>query len=264
MRLRGGMNPRGILLRKWSIDTPLLKIAARQAGSGVQQADARPPMPLRTLGGSRRAVRPCDVQPDWPATTDTWCWYCCHPFDGPPLPMPIKYDDRRDIFHVSGTFCSWPCMKKYNGESTSYLKAVNATTITLFHKRCTGVLASIKPAPPRIALRVFGGSMSIDEFRAASAGNTTLHTLPARMIMHHASLEETTSKPRGKVQDMKETICFKDVSARNETLRLKRPKPLQNNRNTLERTLGINAMMVCAAPATGDVPPPPPSKKTKT
>jgi hypothetical protein len=29
------------------------------------------------------------------------------------------------------------------------------------------------------------------------------------------------------------------VSTKNEPLRLKRPKPLQHNRNTLERTMGI-------------------------
>ena len=36
-------------------------------------------------------------------------------------------------------------------------------------------------------------------------------------------------------------MSFTDVSTKNETLRLKRPKPLQNNKNLLERTMGISA-----------------------
>jgi hypothetical protein len=158
--------------------------------------------------------------------------------------MPIKYDDRKNVFHVTGTFCSWACMKKHNGESVSYLKHVNATLITLFHKRCTGKMADrIVPAPPRVALRVFGGTMTIDEFRAASDKGVLIGTLPPKMIVHHATLEENATRPKAKVHDMEETICFKDATTRNETLRLKRPKPLQKDRNTLERIMGINALL---------------------
>ena len=192
---------------------------------------------------------------DYPTSTDQWCWHCCHPFDTQPLPMPVKYDERRDIFHVMGTFCSFACMKAYNGESASYLKYVNANNITLFHKRCTGRLRGIRRAPPRVALRVFGGHMSIEEFRASSERAVEYCVLPPRMIVHSQALHETelaaqrhtAASARKPAADLHTVVDFKDVSTKNETLRLKRPKPLQNSRNLLERTMGINAF--CGAPA---------------
>ncbi len=249
------MNPRGALLQAWVIDTPLLAppspaagprvtVAAGDGTTGGGTGDSTGGgggLPLMQLGHKR--VRPCTTSSDWPARTDVWCWYCCHPFTGPPLPMPIKYDDRRDVFHVTGTFCSWACMKAHNSESSGYLKNVNAMHIALFHRRCTGKVGRIPPAPPRIALRVFGGSLGIDEFRAASEQGRTFNVLPPKMIVHHAALEETSVKARPKPCNLAETVSFKDASAKNETLRLKRPKPLQHNRNTLERAMGINALM---------------------
>lgn len=236
------MNPRGILLRKWAIDTPLLERAADKRQHHHQDV---PHLPLRFIGKKR--VRPCDTRSDWPVRTDVWCWYCCHAFDTPPLPMPIKYDDRRDIFHVMGTFCSWPCMKAANSESNSYLKNVNAMNITLFYKRCTGQLGRVRPAPPRLMLRAFGGSMSIEDFRGASENPSSYRVLPAKMIVHHAAIEEASTKAKHKPCNLAESVNFKDVSAKNETLRLKRPKPLQGSKNTLERAMGINALMMAAA-----------------
>ena len=210
--------------------------------------------------GGPKTVRVRDQEGNWPTKSDLWCWYCCHPFDTQPLPMPTKHDDRRDVFHVTGNFCSWACMKAHNLRSASYTKSINANTITLFHKRCTGVMRGIRAAPPRMTLAVFGGSMSIEEFRAASGKPLEYTVLPPRMITHHQSVEETDTtyrqhppvahKPRARAApDLSSVVDFKNVSTKNETLRLKRPKPLQNTRNLLERTMGINAL--------GKKPPPP-------
>lgn len=218
---------------------------------------AAPATRLRMVRGNRKHVRvasgatAADSDDDWPQTTDQWCWYCCHPFDTRPLPMPIKYDDRRDVFHVTGTFCSWACMKAHNGHSSSYMKSVVANYITLFHRRCTGKLAGIRPAPPRQALRVFGGTMTIEQFRRASEHDVEYCILPPKMVVHHQVVHEQQNTARlvsmqankRAAPDLGQVVCFKDVATKNETLRLKRPKPLQNNRNLLERTMGIGALV---------------------
>ena len=161
--------------------------------------------------------------------------------------MPIRYDDRRDEFHVMGNFCSWACMKTFNSESTSYMKTVITTIITLFHKRCTGVLRGIRAAPPRISLRVFGGHLSIEEFRGARDGVERC-VLPPRMVVHDIVVmeQDRAATARGKVLDARAppdlgaVVDFKAVSTKNETLRLKRPKPLKNNnRNLLEQVMGL-------------------------
>lgn len=183
---------------------------------------------------------------EWPVTTAVWCWHCCHPFDTRPLPMPTKYDSHRDLFHVMGTFCSWACMKSYNSDSTSYLKNVTAMYITLFHKRCTGVLRGIRPAPPRVALKAFGGHMSIDEFRGASDRGVMYDILPPRMIIHRHAVHEkhVADGPRRIARNLQEVVSFDNAAAKNEPLRLKRSKPLQKDRNLLERTMGITVETV--------------------
>lgn len=236
-----------------SIDAPLARSLLDSPGVGAAAAGGR----LLMVGGAKRLrvsgpAGATGVQsrqeryPEYPTKTDQWCWFCCHPFHTRPLPMPIKYDSLRDTFHVMGTFCSFACMKSFNGESSSYLKHVNANNITLFHKRATGKLRGIKPAPPRVALRVFGGHMSIDEFRAAADTAVEYCVLPPRMILHSQALHEIdqsrqSNKPHRPAPDLRAVVSFNDVSTKNETLRLKRPKPLQNNRNLLERTMGISA-----------------------
>ena len=176
-----------------------------------------------------------------------WCWHCCHPFDTQPLPLPIAYDDRRDVYRVMGTFCSWACMKAFNLESRSYLTPAVPNIVTLFRKRCTGALKGIRPAPPRIALRVFGGRLTIEEFRAAAEGAVEHVVLPPRMVEHELVVLQRNAgaATRNRVlaakapPDLAAVVNFKDVSTKNETLRLKRSKPLVNTRNQLERAMGL-------------------------
>lgn len=108
-----------------------------------------------------------DKPSTWPTHTDVCCWHCCHPFEGPPVPLPTSYDSRLDAFGVVGTFCSFSCAKAYNYDSNK-THVATMHLITLLRKRATGVVGGIVPAPPRRMLQMFGGPMSIEEFRAAS------------------------------------------------------------------------------------------------
>lgn len=211
-----------------------------------------PPTRLHVVRGFTKRLRVGDEAPagstPWSSRTSTWCWHCCHPFDTQPLPLPIRYDDRRDEFHVMGNFCSWACMKTFNSESTSYMKTVISTIITLFHKRCTGVLSGIRAAPPRISLKAFGGHLSIAEFRGVHEVERCV--LPPRMVVHDivvmeqdraATVRSKTMEARAP-PDLGAVVDFKAVSTKNETLRLKRPKPLKNNnRNLLEQVMGFGS-----------------------
>ena len=241
------MNPRALLLRKNAIDTTLVQ----EEEEPYDPSSASFVLNLSVI--SNRDVRPnssSHSNTHWPQTSDALCWYCCHGFTGAPLPMPVKYDDKRDIFHVTGIFCSWACMKSYNGESTSYLKHANANVITMFRKRCTGKLGvigcdrklkdHIVPAPPRILLKAFGGSMTIDEFRATSSAGKIFNIMPPRLIIHNALVEERNLAPTI-APNLNANVSFDKVRKTNETLRLKRPKPLTSH-NLLERTMGISTM----------------------
>ena len=102
---------------------------------------------------------------NWPQKTDAACYWCCHKFDTMPLFLPVKYDSKRDTFEIYGNFCSWSCMKAFNINSKSASAYRRCTIIQLLHKRLYGMTQKIPCAENRYKLKLFGGNMTIDEFR---------------------------------------------------------------------------------------------------
>lgn len=196
------------------------------------QAAAPAPEPIIVVGAARM---------DRPPRGGTLCWYCAHAFEGRAYPMPIKYDDKRDLFYVTGAFCGFPCMKRFNSERDSYLKHTNATTISLFVKRCLGRVTPVRSAPPRCALAAFGGTMSIAQFRGATEN---WQIVPPKMVsVDTVVAEQRSCRVKPKAANLATAVDFKDVQVKNETLKLRRHKPLQKDRNALERTMGINQLL---------------------
>lgn len=108
----------------------------------------------------------------WPAGTDVCCWYCTYGFDSSPIALPVRYDDKRRVFYVTGVFCTWGCAKRYNGERDYVGKLLSGTLLTLFRHKILGNSATNDPRPygitlppHRSMLKRFGGSMTIEEFR---------------------------------------------------------------------------------------------------
>ena len=97
-----------------------------------------------------------------------WCWWCCHPFEGTPLNIPVKYDDRRKKFDTTGNFCSWSCMKTYALDKYGVGRGslVCSNMVMMRRRMYGGKLESVTPAPWRYRLNVFGGDMTIEEFRS--------------------------------------------------------------------------------------------------
>lgn len=96
--------------------------------------------------------------------TDVACYWCCHKFENEHLGMPIKY--RNGVFEVVGCFCSFECMCAYNFYSNEnnhniweVYNLINIMSNKMNYEKC------IYPAPPRKCLTMFGGYMTIDDFR---------------------------------------------------------------------------------------------------
>lgn len=107
-----------------------------------------------------------------PPKTDAACWWCCHTFDWHPLSLPVHYDEKRNKFKVSGNFCSWNCMKAFNGRTNSVNKFRQHQYIhDLFRKIVLDKNGKPFPykhiplAPSRWTLKLFGGTKTIEEFR---------------------------------------------------------------------------------------------------
>ena len=101
----------------------------------------------------------------WPDKTDIYCWWCCHPFDTRPVPLPTEYDSKRERWRFKGIFCSWECVKGYNGHECDTKYALRSELIFLMYKKIHGKGRTIKTAPPRETLKIFGGYLSISDFR---------------------------------------------------------------------------------------------------
>lgn len=167
-----------------------------------------------------------------------WCWWCCHPIEGEPLHLPLKYDEMRRTFHTAGYFCSWPCMKSYNLGSNHYKMYEIQQFITLMRKQCYGKIESLRCAPKRQALKVFGGTMTIEEFRGE--GDAPLLKKPN--IESEELIEKlivTKSVQYENSNDRRLLKNIQDSNAPSEQLKLKRTKPLKRTESALEKSLNL-------------------------
>jgi hypothetical protein len=180
---------------------------------------------------------------EWPTSTQVHCYWCCHGFSTPPLGLPIRYLNGR--FHVIGCFCSLECASAYNFDHMGRDSVddclmrhglLNALSVKL------GLATIVRQAPDRLALQIFGGHMSIQEFRAHSSsisGSTSrliMNTPPMHCVTQH--IEEISD------HDLQSEYRYVPldtdrISRYQEKVRLSRTKPLSNFKNTLDHTMNI-------------------------
>ena len=114
-----------------------------------------------TLMGAHTDLR------QWPSSTDICCWNCCHTFKGVPVPATSTLDSRKTgkLTKCHGVFCSFNCAKRFILDKNTHGAWEASTLLSMLHKRITGHHAPIRTAPPRICLTMFGGNMTIAEYR---------------------------------------------------------------------------------------------------
>ena len=116
---------------------------------------------------------------EWPKTTDICCWYCCHRFDTQPVCIPANHNQLERYFEVFGIFCSWNCAKSYIQQSYSSESSEQLMWMRIMAKQVFGTtLKQFHAAPPRIFLKMFGGHLTIEEFRRTSTVSNTVAVTP--------------------------------------------------------------------------------------
>ena len=115
-------------------------------------------------------------------------------------------------------------------------------------RQMTNNLGRITKAPDRYALKAFGGTMTIEEFRSVTSDTFPVVTLPdesyrIQTVGTKTVLQEIVAPaPKSHHQEINTTekmSAIQNSTTHNEPLRLKRPKPLKRDQNNLESTLGI-------------------------
>lgn len=91
---------------------------------------------------------------------DTHCFWDCHPFKNKSIPLILNYNPLNKEYTGFGHFCSPNC-------ALAYLHNMNISQNDRWTSK--GLMKSffknISPAPPRESLKIFGGPLSIDQYR---------------------------------------------------------------------------------------------------
>ena len=176
---------------------------------------------------------------EWPMSTNNVCFWCCHTFHSTPFGVPTKYIDGK--FHVFGCLCSLECTSAYNFYSTEIKhdpwEAYNLINLLA---RKIQYCDLVKMAPPRHALKMFGGYMEIDEFRSHCKSNKMINTHTFPMVAMIQQLEEVNEEDQySNRKNMFIPVDKQKLFLLESKVKLERTKPLFMNKNTLDHTMNL-------------------------
>lgn len=165
---------------------------------------------------------------------DLNCWWCCHKFSNNPLFLPTKFE--KNVFWVKGYFCSFSCMITYNKNIKDNKVNERNSLIYLMRKKmynCQDL--EISYALPRETLKIFGGKLTIEEFREKSKNcKSNVNIFYPPMIPIVPKIEESTEIDHIKWKHTSKYF----MNEASKTLKLQRNKPL-TKKNTLEKYMNI-------------------------
>lgn len=102
-----------------------------------------------------------------PTNTDILCHWCKHACPYSPIGCPIKYSEKsKEHYLVDGIFCSFNCCLSHINDNSH--KSLYDNSIFLLHKMYKDLNSKeiqINPASDWRLLKIFGGHLTIDEFR---------------------------------------------------------------------------------------------------
>jgi hypothetical protein len=110
--------------------------------------------------------------------------------------------------------------------------------IVILRKKVYNIVTPIRSAPWRFSLKVFGGTLTIEEFRKNETKDTPAMVASPFIDEKTESVDFVKRVTQLRISDSKMQEISSSVGS-NETLRLKRTKPLKRDENNLEKTLGI-------------------------
>ena len=156
------------------------------------------------------------AEPEWPTRTSIACWHDCHTFDTIPIPIPKTMrnpgNDSSNLYTVYGVFCSANCAVAYILDRNTYdqqqlIMLFKQMAVNVFNLPSTEVFA-FQPAPPRIFLKLFGGHLSIDDFRRSSLkARNALLTPP--FISYSMVLEENVRVSQARASELTHALLVK-------------------------------------------------------
>ena len=180
--------------------------------------------------------------------TDLICWWCVHALPQKPcVHLPIRYDEKRNIFGTIGNFCSWQCAKAYAIDMGTSRAGEIQSLLAMMRLRAIGHHEKLWPAPKRQALACFGGTMTIEEFRTfgGRVEPPIIHYPFEKRYVPIIGSEGAKGAQAGAVvvtapeNSQAKLRAIENSVTSGDSLKLKRSKPLARSASKLESALGI-------------------------
>lgn len=179
----------------------------------------------------------------WLQNTNVSCFWCCHGFDHTPWGVPTKYDSSTGVFALSGIFCSPNCALAHllEYEHNNNLLWEKVSLLNLLHYKIYMNDENLVPAPDKLCLKMFGGPLAVDEFRALTIKNNKNYyvNFPPCNILSPV-LEET--KKIFNQDSFFIPIDKKRINRIQTELKIKRTNSVNKSRNTLDSVMKIQGM----------------------
>lgn len=174
-----------------------------------------------------------------PESSDSACYWCCHSFSNRPVVLPIR--DTGEHLIVMGNFCCPECAMAYlfDIHQDSHTRWEQLSLLNrIYTEACNG---KITPAPPRTVLRLFGGSLSIQEYRQLIQSHKVrvdVHLPPMVSILATMDTKPIDFYDANITKNVSETVKERLQKAE-EVLRLRRTKPLKAWESTLDACINL-------------------------
>ena len=178
-----------------------------------------------------------------PESTHVACYWCAHSFSSQPFIIPES--ERNGIYKVYGNFCSSECAMAYLLKESLDPHIRWDRMALLYRIYDIDGKGRIYPAPPRESLKLFGGPLTIESYRA------TLHSKKVRVDLHVPPMVSIIGSIDTKPIDFYDTsmknnmtlLPFDKIQKAEEGLRLKRSKPLKDKESTLDSCMNLEIKM---------------------
>ena len=176
---------------------------------------------------------------DRPKQTNILCFWCNSKFEGCPWGIPTKYVN--DKFELYGIFCSPKCTLAHilqNYQNDDYIWET-VSLLNLLYFKIYGKYENLIPSLDKISLKQFGGSLDEEQYREIILQNEKGYSIefpPCNNII--PVLEEIYKKTNLNATFI--PIDKNRIKKAGDELKLKRYKPINHNKKTLDDCMSIN------------------------
>lgn len=214
--------------------------------SEQKKKEATEPLPMFTKADLMIQYRELSGSQKIPEKTEIGCFWCTHAFENQPCIIPER--EEKGVYRVYGNFCCPECAASYLLQE-SIDPHVRWERMALLHRIYDPEgMKRIFPAPARESLKLFGGPLTIEQYRATireGKVRVDIHLPPMVSILGSIDTKPIDFFDTSIKNTLLHSLHAVDVPAvektknSSEELRLKRSKPLKDKGSTLDAVMNI-------------------------